>query len=94
MAQVFTFPIHAEGILILEPDGLNDNLYDEDVLNEVVHFWHTLFASYVSSGLQVLRYTLAGMLSEAFCLHVQNVMASAVEAFKLILEVKNELLVG
>lgn len=53
MAQVFTFPVRAEGILVLEPDGLSDNLCDEDVLDEVVRFWHTLFASYVSSGLQV-----------------------------------------
>ncbi|KAF8638132.1 hypothetical protein AX17_002431 [Amanita inopinata Kibby_2008] len=37
-AHVFTLPVRADDILILATDGLSDNLWDEDVLDEVVRF--------------------------------------------------------
>jgi len=39
-AMVITIPVKADDILILASDGLSDNLWDEDVLDEVVRvFW-------------------------------------------------------
>lgn len=35
-AHTFTIPIRADDILILASDGLSDNLWDEEVLDEVV----------------------------------------------------------
>ncbi|TFK35859.1 hypothetical protein BDQ12DRAFT_266453 [Crucibulum laeve] len=37
-AHTFTLPVKADDILILASDGLSDNLWDEDVLDEVVRF--------------------------------------------------------
>ncbi|KAJ3577025.1 hypothetical protein NP233_g37 [Leucocoprinus birnbaumii] len=37
-AMVITIPVKADDILILASDGLSDNLWDEDVLDEVVRF--------------------------------------------------------
>lgn len=37
-AQVITLPVRADDILILASDGLSDNLWDEDVLDEVSRF--------------------------------------------------------
>jgi len=37
-AIVITIPVKADDILILASDGLSDNLWDEDVLDEVVRF--------------------------------------------------------
>lgn len=37
-AHLFTLPVIADDILILASDGLSDNLWDEDVLDEVVRF--------------------------------------------------------
>ncbi|THU98530.1 hypothetical protein K435DRAFT_838066 [Dendrothele bispora CBS 962.96] len=37
-AHVFTLPVEADDILILASDGLSDNLWDEDILDEVVRF--------------------------------------------------------
>ncbi|KAJ7600397.1 phosphatase 2C-like domain-containing protein [Mycena floridula] len=37
-AHVFTLPVQADDILILASDGLSDNLWDEDILDEVVRF--------------------------------------------------------
>jgi len=36
--MVITIPVKADDILILASDGLSDNLWDEDVLDEVVRF--------------------------------------------------------
>ncbi|KAH9056607.1 phosphatase 2C-like domain-containing protein [Lactarius vividus] len=67
-AQVFTIPVHVDDILILASDGLSDNLWDEDVLDEVVRFQRTFLASpSTTTGSQLPRRTLAGMLSEALC---------------------------
>ncbi|TFY50491.1 hypothetical protein EVJ58_g11028, partial [Rhodofomes roseus] len=71
-AQVFRIPVQADDILILASDGLSDNLWDEDVLDEVIRFrrpfladgsWSTPAPAQASSG----RSTLAAMLSEALC---------------------------
>src|SRR5712675_1702599 len=40
-AQVITLPVHADDILVLASDGLSDNLWDEEVLDEVVRFRRT-----------------------------------------------------
>ncbi|GLB42944.1 putative rRNA-processing protein utp23 [Lyophyllum shimeji] len=40
-AQVITLPVRPDDILILASDGLSDNLWDEDVLDEVVRFRRT-----------------------------------------------------
>ncbi|KAF8063541.1 hypothetical protein FPV67DRAFT_251601 [Lyophyllum atratum] len=40
-AQVVTLPVCPDDILILASDGLSDNLWDEDVLDEVVRFRRT-----------------------------------------------------
>lgn len=37
-AHYFTLPVRADDILILASDGLSDNLWDEDVLDEVIKF--------------------------------------------------------
>lgn len=37
-AKVFTVPVQADDILVLASDGLSDNLWDEDILDEVVRF--------------------------------------------------------
>ncbi|KAH9946568.1 hypothetical protein B0H21DRAFT_822635 [Amylocystis lapponica] len=73
-AQVFTVPVQADDILILASDGLSDNLWDEDVLDEVIRFrqpyiangaWAQRSESAVKGGFG--RSTLAAMLSEALC---------------------------
>ena len=37
-ARVFTIPVQQDDILILASDGLSDNLWDKDILDEVVRF--------------------------------------------------------
>jgi len=72
-AHVFTVPVVADDILILASDGLSDNLWDEDVLDEVVRFRRPYLAhGALSSGTGAVngalgRTTLAAMLSEALC---------------------------
>lgn len=75
-ARVFTVPVQADDILILASDGLSDNLWDEDVLDEVVRFRRPFIAnrswsqpSEPNSTVQGVfcRSTLAAMLSEALC---------------------------
>lgn len=61
-AQVFRVPVQADDILILASDGLSDNLWDEDVLDEVVRFRRPCVAESVFG-----RSALAAMLSEALC---------------------------
>lgn len=72
-AQVITLPVRADDILVLASDGLSDNLWDEDVLDEVVRFRHTFLASTMASSSQLPRRTLAGMLSEALCSRARRV---------------------
>ncbi|KAN0128056.1 Protein phosphatase 2C (PP2C)-like domain containing protein [Lactarius tabidus] len=72
-AQVFTIPVHADDILILASDGLSDNLWDEDVLDEVARFRRTFLASSSTTSSQLPRRTLAGMLSEALCSRARTV---------------------
>ncbi|KAJ3480079.1 hypothetical protein NLI96_g8609 [Meripilus lineatus] len=80
-AKVFTIPVQADDILVLASDGLSDNLWDEDILDEVVRFKRSFMppsdssspasSSSSSSGVAkegiLGRRTLAGMLSEALC---------------------------
>ncbi|KAF8228709.1 hypothetical protein L208DRAFT_1403405 [Tricholoma matsutake] len=40
-AHLITLPVHPNDILILASDGLSDNLWDEDVLDEVIRFRRT-----------------------------------------------------
>ncbi|KAI9439416.1 phosphatase 2C-like domain-containing protein [Lactarius psammicola] len=73
-ALVFTIPVHVDDILILASDGLSDNLWDEDVLDEVARFRRTFLASpSTTTGSQLPRRTLAGMLSEALCSRARTV---------------------
>lgn len=62
-------PVQADDILVLASDGLTDNLWDEDILDEVLRFRQSFMASDAESdGTSLLRRsTLAGMLSEALC---------------------------
>jgi len=99
-AQVITLPVRADDILVLASDGLSDNLWDEDVLDEVVRFRHTFLSSNVTSGSQLPRRALAGMLSEALCSRARRVSqrrfkaTSAAETFQTILEVDDEIPFG
>ena len=71
---MITIPVHADDILILASDGLSDNLWDEDVLDEVLRFRRTFLASpSTTGGSQLPRRTLAGMLSEALCSRARTV---------------------
>jgi protein phosphatase PTC7 len=72
-AQVITLSVRADDILVLASDGLSDNLWDEEILDEVVRFRRTFLASPLASGSQLPRRTLAGMLSEALCSRARNV---------------------
>jgi Stage II sporulation protein E (SpoIIE) len=82
-AQVFKLPVQADDILILASDGLSDNLWDEEILEEVIRVREVLlrhrhpwgleepFANNYSSVLG--RKSLAGMLSEALCSRARRV---------------------
>ncbi|KAI9435873.1 phosphatase 2C-like domain-containing protein [Russula earlei] len=72
-AQVITLPVLADDILVLASDGLSDNLWDEEVLDEVVRFRRSFLASPVANGSQLPRRTLAGMLSEALCSRARKI---------------------
>jgi len=71
-AHVFTLPVRADDILILASDGLSDNLWDEDVLDEVVRFRKSFLVDSETSPL-LRRRALAGMLSEALCSRARRV---------------------
>lgn len=84
---MFTIPVQEDDILILASDGLSDNLWDEEILDEVVRFRKsfmpssspptTTSSSSSSTGMtgdRILgRRTLAGMLSEALCSRARSV---------------------
>ena len=99
-AQVITLPVRADDILVLASDGLSDNLWDEDVLDEVVRFRHTFLAPTMASSSQLPRRTLAGMLSEAICSRARRVSQrrsttmSAVETTQLFSDADDEIPFG
>ncbi|KAI0076641.1 hypothetical protein K474DRAFT_1675434 [Panus rudis PR-1116 ss-1] len=64
-AKVFTIPVQENDILVLASDGLSDNLWDEEILDEVIRFRRS-FLLHPNDGILGTR-TLAGMLSEALC---------------------------
>ncbi|EIW52806.1 uncharacterized protein TRAVEDRAFT_61130 [Trametes versicolor FP-101664 SS1] len=83
-ARVFTVPVEEDDILILASDGLSDNLWDADILDEVVRFRHSFMGSGASTPAAdspgaspattaFRRSTLAGMLSEALCSRAKRV---------------------
>ena len=76
-AQVFEIPVMANDILILASDGLSDNLWDEEVLEEVVRVKDVLLKHSVldgaSLGQLLARRSLPGMLSEALCSRARRV---------------------
>ncbi|KAI8995210.1 hypothetical protein BD414DRAFT_513039 [Trametes punicea] len=88
-ARVFTVPVQEDDILILASDGLSDNLWDADILDEVVRFRRSFMsapAQCMSNGddpspaspatpasVAFRRSTLAGMLSEALCSRAKRV---------------------
>jgi len=76
-AQVFEIPVMADDILILASDGLSDNLWDEEVLEEVVRVKDILLKHSTSGGASLgqllARRSLAGMLSEALCSRARRV---------------------
>lgn len=87
---MFTLPVQADDILILASDGLGDNLWDEDVLDEVSRFRRQYLDPSQSSETATTaqdrikwRRALAGMLSEALCSRARRVSelrASSVSA--------------
>lgn len=84
-ARVFTVPVEEDDILILASDGLSDNLWDADILDEVVRFRRSFMGNHVPSASDAdaanpspaasafRRSTLAGMLSEALCSRAKRV---------------------
>ncbi|KAH7908687.1 hypothetical protein BJ138DRAFT_1068361, partial [Hygrophoropsis aurantiaca] len=73
-AQILELPVQADDILILASDGLSDNLWDEEVLDEVVRFKRSFLKTHQDAGHGLLgRRTLAGMLSEALCSRARRV---------------------
>ncbi|KAH7923582.1 hypothetical protein BV22DRAFT_571653 [Leucogyrophana mollusca] len=73
-AQILELPVQADDILILASDGLSDNLWDEEVLDEVVRFKRSFLKTRQDAGQGLLgRRTLAGMLSEALCSRARRV---------------------
>ncbi|KIJ67255.1 hypothetical protein HYDPIDRAFT_127141 [Hydnomerulius pinastri MD-312] len=74
-AQILELPVQADDILILASDGLSDNLWDEEVLDEVVRFKRSFLKNKDQGKGQGLlgRRTLAGMLSEALCSRARRV---------------------
>ena len=76
-AQVFEIPVVADDILILASDGLSDNLWDEEVLEEVVRVKDVLLKHSTSNGASLgqllARRSLSGMLSEALCSRARRV---------------------
>ncbi|PBK62681.1 protein serine/threonine phosphatase 2C [Armillaria solidipes] len=67
-AHVFALPVQEDDILILATDGLSDNLWDEDILDEVARFQSD--HSSEEGGRDMLA---AGMLSEALCSRAKRV---------------------
>lgn len=74
-AQILELPVQADDILILASDGLSDNLWDSEVLDEVVRFKRSFLKDADKrKGPGLLgRRTLAGMLSEALCSRARRV---------------------
>lgn len=73
-AQIMELPVQADDILILASDGLSDNLWDSEVLDEVVRFKRSFLKDGERSvGGLLGRRTLAGMLSEALCSRARRV---------------------
>ncbi|RXW25812.1 hypothetical protein EST38_g39 [Candolleomyces aberdarensis] len=85
-AHYFTLPVRADDILILASDGLSDNLWDEEVLDEVIKFRRSFLgassqpeaepkgtAKNSEKDRMLRRKTLAGMLSEALCSRAKKV---------------------
>lgn len=74
-AQIVELPVQADDILILASDGLSDNLWDSEVLDEVVRFKRSFLKdTEQGTGKGLLgRRTLAGMLSEALCSRARRV---------------------
>ena len=74
-AQILELPVQADDILILASDGLSDNLWDSEVLDEVVRFKRSFLKDTEhGKGKGLLgRRTLAGMLSEALCSRARRV---------------------
>ena len=73
MVQVVTLPVCTDDILILASDRLSGNLWDENVLDKVVCFWHTFLASNMTSSSQRPRHALASMLPEVLSARGQSV---------------------
>jgi hypothetical protein len=73
-AQILSLPVQSDDILILASDGLSDNLWDYEVLDEVVRFKRSFLKGDGEGGEGLLgRRTLAGMLSEALCSRARRV---------------------
>ena len=73
--HTFTLPVHANDILILASDGLSDNLWDEDVLDEVLKFRNDFKEQDSTEHHSHIfrRKALATMLSEALCSRAKSV---------------------
>jgi hypothetical protein len=73
MVQVVTLSICTDDILVLVSDGLSGNLWDENMLDKVICFWHTFLALNVTSSSQHPQYMLASMLPKVLSTHGQSV---------------------
>jgi hypothetical protein len=93
-AQLFEIPVMANDILILASDGLSDNLWDEEVLEEVVRvkdvlLQHSALDS-ASLGRLLARRSLPGLLSEALCSRARRVAERGSSGKRGTLEVVGE----
>lgn len=64
-AQRIVLKVQPEDILILSSDGMSDNLWDEDVLDEVEKF--TADVSDSSTASTIRKHAMPALLSEALC---------------------------
>ncbi|KAF9523003.1 hypothetical protein CPB83DRAFT_910953 [Crepidotus variabilis] len=75
LPHTFTLPVLADDILILASDGLSDNLWDEDILDEILKFrgQQILGTSSPTPTNLLRRKAFAGLLSEALCSRAKHV---------------------
>ncbi|KAI0338170.1 hypothetical protein BDW22DRAFT_1363302 [Trametopsis cervina] len=84
-ARTFCVPVQADDIVILASDGLSDNLWEEDILDEVGRFRKGFMEARTNTGQEnavpspsttkgiLGRGALAAMLSEALCSRARRV---------------------
>ncbi|KAH7103373.1 protein serine/threonine phosphatase 2C [Auriculariales sp. MPI-PUGE-AT-0066] len=66
-AQRIALKVQPDDILILSSDGMSDNLWDEDVLDEVSKFTMQHQGSSTGAAAYIRKHAMPSMLSEALC---------------------------